>query len=104
MRKLIVGISIFLALLSAPWARAEGYEPFRDDHLKHTAVSLVGMAVGTYILERAGVERPLSQIVAGTTMMMVGIGKEIGDPEFSADDILADQIGIALGLGVTFAF
>lgn len=96
---------IISMILSIPvhQAHADSYRPGDTDKILHTSISFAGALLGAAFLEQGGVDRPIAQIVAGTTMLMIGLGKEAGDPTFSEGDLIADGVGIAFGLGVSFA-
>ena len=78
----------------------------RKDHWLHSGACLLITLLGFYLFGLM-LHWPWNLVLAGVLALGIGIGKEFGDAmsegnTFDLTDLVADLVGIAVAVGVTF--
>lgn len=83
----------------APPARGDAW--FAEDKLRHLGMSFAATAFA-YAAARPALDPDAALVLAGTTALLAGIGKEVHDARagrwFSLKDLAWNAAGVALGL------
>lgn len=103
--KKLISILIFVGFISPAYSADEDTFSFSStDKQLHMLASYGLTLTFTDLYRRMQFSKWQSILYGAATTLAIGAIKEASDPKFSSNDMLANSVGITVGVGVVFTF